>query len=47
MRYLAVDLGSSFLKGAVLDLDSRSFAHVRRVPFPVPIAGLQPPSGTS
>lgn len=40
MRYLAIDLGSSFIKGAVLDLDARSLAHVRRVPFPAPIAGL-------
>jgi sugar (pentulose or hexulose) kinase len=40
MRYLAIDLGSSFIKGAVLDLDARSFAHVRRQPFPAPIAGL-------
>jgi sugar (pentulose or hexulose) kinase len=40
MRYLAIDLGSSFIKGAVLDLDARSFAHVRRQPFPAPITGL-------
>src|SRR6476661_4720794 len=40
MHYLAIDLGSSFIKGAVLDLDARSFAHVRRQPFPAPIAGL-------
>jgi sugar (pentulose or hexulose) kinase len=42
MRYLAIDLGSTFFKGAVLDLDARSFAHVRRAPFPAPIAGLPP-----
>src|SRR4051812_9701262 len=42
MRYLAIDLGSSFIKGAVLDLDARSFAHARRAPFPTPIAGLPP-----
>ncbi|HEU5097506.1 MAG TPA: FGGY family carbohydrate kinase [Roseiflexaceae bacterium] len=42
MRYLAIDLGSTFIKGAVLDLDARSFAHVRRVPFPAPILGLPP-----
>src|SRR5262245_15932856 len=40
MHFIAIDLGSSFIKGAVLDLDARSFAHVRRVPFPTPIAGL-------
>jgi sugar (pentulose or hexulose) kinase len=42
MRYLAIDLGSSFIKGAVLDLNARSFAHVHRMPFPAPIAGLPP-----
>jgi sugar (pentulose or hexulose) kinase len=42
MQYLAIDLGSSFLKGAVLDLDTRACTHVRRVPFPAPIAGLPP-----
>ena len=42
MRYLAIDLGSSFIKGAVLDLDAHSFAHVRRLPFPAPITGLPP-----
>jgi sugar (pentulose or hexulose) kinase len=42
MRYLAIDLGSSFIKGAVLDLGARSFAHVRRAPFPAPVAGLPP-----
>jgi xylulokinase len=42
MRYLAIDLGSTFIKGAVLDLDARTFAHVRRVPFPAPVGGLPP-----
>ena len=42
MRYLAIDLGSTFIKGAVLDLDARSFAGVRRIPFPAPIDGLPP-----
>lgn len=40
MEMLAIDLGSSFIKGAVLDLDAGTFAHVRRSPFPAPIAGL-------
>jgi sugar (pentulose or hexulose) kinase len=40
MHFIAIDLGSSFIKGAVLDLDARSFAHVRRAPFPAPLAGL-------
>src|SRR5262249_22061525 len=30
------------IKGAVLDLDARSFAHVRRAAFPAPIASLPP-----
>jgi xylulokinase len=40
MRYLAIDLGSSFIKGAVLDLAARSFGHVRRVPCPEPLPNL-------
>jgi len=42
MRFLAVDLGSSFIKGAVLDLAARSFDHVRRRPFPAPLPNLLP-----
>lgn len=40
MHFIAIDLGSSFIKGAVLDLDARTFTHVRRAPFPAPVAGL-------
>lgn len=39
-RFLGIDLGTSFFKGAVLDLDSRTLDHVRRVPTPSQIAGL-------
>src|SRR5512139_729418 len=39
---IAVDLGSSFIKGAVLDLDALAIRHVERVPFPDPIAGTDP-----
>ena len=39
-RLLALDLGSSFIKGAVLDLDALAIRHVARVPFPEPIEGL-------
>jgi len=39
---LALDLGSSFIKGAVLDLDALAIRHVERVPFPDPIKGLPP-----
>jgi sugar (pentulose or hexulose) kinase len=42
MRFLAIDLGSSFIKGAVLDLTARSFDHVRRAPFPNPLPNLPP-----
>ena len=34
MSYLAIDLGTTFIKGAVLDLETRQHAHVRRQPFP-------------
>jgi sugar (pentulose or hexulose) kinase len=42
MRYLGVDLGTSFLKGAVLDLDALTLQHIERRPFPDPIRGLHP-----
>ena len=40
MLYLGVDLGSSYIKGAVIDLDGLSIRHIERLPFPEPIAGL-------
>ena len=40
MSFIAVDLGTSFIKGAVLDLDARRIDHIRRIPFPEPIPGL-------
>ena len=42
MSLLGIDIGTSFIKGAVLDLDKRCFGHVRRIPFPEPISGLNP-----
>lgn len=42
MAFIAIDLGSSFLKGAILDLEARSVRCVRRLPFPEPIEGLPP-----
>ena len=36
MRVLGLDLGSSFIKGAVLDLDALAIARVERLPFPQP-----------
>jgi len=38
MRYLGVDLGSSFIKGAVLDSDAFSITHIERIPFPAPLS---------
>ncbi len=38
--YLGIDLGTSFLKVAVLDLDRGEIRHVRRLPTPEPVAGL-------
>jgi sedoheptulokinase len=42
MRYLALDLGTSFLKGAVLDLERAEIDHVSRTPFPASLPGLPP-----
>ncbi|HAM72843.1 MAG TPA: hypothetical protein DCM86_14470 [Verrucomicrobiales bacterium] len=39
MRYLAIDLGSTFIKGAVLDLEAGSLEPVGRVRFPDPQSG--------
>ena len=40
--YLALDLGTSFIKGAILDLDALRLRAVQRVPFPDPLPGLPP-----
>src|SRR4051794_32556689 len=40
MHFLALDIGSSFIKGAVLDAEKLTIEHITRVPFPEPIAGL-------
>lgn len=42
VKYLGVDIGSSFIKGAVLDLARISIEHVSRRPFPEPLSGLPP-----
>ncbi|RIK36843.1 MAG: hypothetical protein DCC55_26065 [Chloroflexi bacterium] len=39
MSLLALDLGTTFIKGAVLDLDALRINHVRRQPFPPPLSG--------
>ncbi|MSU70409.1 MAG: hypothetical protein EXS39_06490 [Opitutaceae bacterium] len=42
MRFLGIDIGSSFIKGAVLDCDALTLRHIERVPFPEPVRGLDP-----
>ncbi|MBI5760819.1 MAG: hypothetical protein HZA46_20045 [Planctomycetales bacterium] len=42
MSFLAIDIGTSFIKAAVLDLDSLNVSHVRRLPFPEPVVDLPP-----
>jgi len=42
MRFIGIDLGSSFIKGAVLDLDALAIQHLERLPFPDPLGGLDP-----
>ncbi len=40
MTFLGIDIGSSFIKGSLLDLDRPRLRHIRRVPFPDPLGGL-------
>jgi sugar (pentulose or hexulose) kinase len=40
VHFLAIDIGSSFIKGAVLDLDKGTLQRTRRIPFPAPIRNL-------
>lgn len=42
MKLIGIDLGTSFLKGAVLDLDALAIRRIERQPFPEPIRGLAP-----
>ncbi len=42
MSFIGIDLGTSFIKGAVLDPETLAIGHVRRVPFPDPLPGLPP-----
>ena len=41
-RIIGIDMGSSFIKGAVLDLDALAIQHIERLPFPEPLPGLDP-----
>ena len=38
MSFIGIDLGTSFIKGAVLNLETHSLEHIRRIPFPGPVA---------
>jgi sugar (pentulose or hexulose) kinase len=40
MRFIGIDLGTTSIKGAVLDLDARALGAVARRPFPSPIPDL-------
>lgn len=42
MSFLGIDLGTTFIKAAVLNLESRDLEHVRRTPFPPPLEGANP-----
>jgi len=42
MSFLGIDLGTSFIKGAVLDVETRSLEHVRRAAFPSPVGDGNP-----
>ena len=42
MSFLGIDLGTSFIKGAVLNLQTRQLEHVRRTPFPEPLRTEDP-----
>jgi sugar (pentulose or hexulose) kinase len=42
LPFVGIDLGTSFIKGAVLHPGSRSIEHVRRIPFPEPLPRLEP-----
>lgn len=42
MVFLGIDLGTSFIKGAVLDLEARRIRRVRRIPFPNPLPNSNP-----
>ncbi len=42
MRFIGIDLGTSFIKGAVLNVEICRVEHVRRIPFPEALPGLDP-----
>jgi sugar (pentulose or hexulose) kinase len=42
MSFIGIDLGTSFIKGAVLNLETRELHHVRRTPFPAQLENTAP-----
>jgi sugar (pentulose or hexulose) kinase len=42
MTLIGIDIGTSFIKGAVIDLDGLRLQHIQRIPFPEPLPGLPP-----
>jgi sugar (pentulose or hexulose) kinase len=40
LSFVGIDLGTSFIKGAVLDTRSCRIEHIQRIPFPEPLSGL-------
>ena len=42
MSFIGIDLGTSFIKGAVLDLEARQLRHIRRLPFPRQLPSADP-----
>ena len=42
MSFIAIDLGTSFVKGAVLNLETRELHHVQRTPFPPQLENSTP-----
>jgi sugar (pentulose or hexulose) kinase len=42
MSFIGIDLGTSFIKGAVLNLETRELTHVQRAPFPPQLENAVP-----
>jgi sugar (pentulose or hexulose) kinase len=42
MSFIGIDLGTSFIKGAVLDLEARQLKHIHRLPFPNQLPNRNP-----
>jgi sugar (pentulose or hexulose) kinase len=38
LSLIGIDIGTSYIKGAILDLETCRYQHVRRVPFPDPLS---------